>query len=519
MTEPQIAQNFWLPLRQPPHTPEAADGKSAASTYPASEFVLAEDPWGQQVCWRPGIEPHQLIAGADVSATAGAIQALAAQCARAHWAVYVGTSHDRKRYQQLQDWPNVRCVVTRADELIGLITHLADLLQERLRHATGGDDCRYAPVVVLLDNCHKLFADRGPGGRVRRRRVADALTMLVRLGRVVRIHVVIAEVTLTRHAASAWGPDIGVGMRELRMRQSPYLDNSLSISRRLGQLRPTRTSYPPLDIDRDPPPSEGEDSVNDSPAVGTHSPGITAPPMSRIIPVSRWSASTDGDEPDIEVGRYAVRTFTVDLHRRVLAPVSIGSVLEDLDSDGRSAWQDGVCEARCARGQEHRAPDENCSCGIYGATSLASLRSQYPDLAASIVAVIAAEGPTIIGSAGLRTSAARVVAYWCHPGPVLDEVRSVFAQQCTQATKFDDLDAMLAVYNIPTTTVDSNYLTEDVRRNMDRRILLGQLEPQAAQRLWQTPARSPGLAGRLRNIGTFTQRQLGKLGFRFNTPQ
>ncbi|MFZ0902564.1 MAG: hypothetical protein WAN71_01515 [Mycobacterium sp.] len=144
--------------------------------------------------------------------------------------------------------------------------------------------------------------------------------------------------------------------------------------------------------------------------------------------------------PDFEVGRYGLRTFRVDRNARALLPV----VRED-----RDAWAGGVCVARCAHGHTHSPPGEGCNCGVYAATSLGSLLGQYPRNASNIVAVIAAEGPTIIGSSGLRTSAARVVAYWCHPSPRLGTARAVLAQQCRDAKAYDDCGAMLAAHHMP----------------------------------------------------------------------
>lgn len=146
------------------------------------------------------------------------------------------------------------------------------------------------------------------------------------------------------------------------------------------------------------------------------------------------------ESPDFEVGRYGLRTFRVDRDARALLPVV---------SDDRHAWAGGVCVARCARGHAHTPPAEGCGCGVYAATSLGSLLGQYPRQASNIVAVVAAEGPTLVGSSGLRTSAARVVAYWSHPSPRLSTARAVLAAQCPDAKTYDDCGAMLAAYHVP----------------------------------------------------------------------
>ncbi|MEN4464545.1 hypothetical protein VXE65_21245 [Mycolicibacterium conceptionense] len=165
------------------------------------------------------------------------------------------------------------------------------------------------------------------------------------------------------------------------------------------------------------------------------------------------------DTADIEVGRYALRTFLVDRHYRALLPLTgnarpvgrrlYAAGLAAYNHAARSVWAGGVCVARCGRGRSHAAPAEDCSCGVYGATSLESLLDQFPGLAHNIVAVIAAEGTTIVGDDGLRTSAARVVAYWIQPWPELDDARAVFAEQCPGAEVFPHLDCMLAAYGFP----------------------------------------------------------------------
>lgn len=141
--------------------------------------------------------------------------------------------------------------------------------------------------------------------------------------------------------------------------------------------------------------------------------------------------------PDIEVGRFALRTFHIKEGR--LAPVrrinntTAGdpAAVEAMDN----SWIDGTCTARCLpfgltivddptdanplgfslslglMKNHHSAPHPGCECGVYGAFSLQHLRRAYTQ-AWNRVAVIAAEGQTIIGTRGLRTERARIVAYW-----------------------------------------------------------------------------------------------------------
>jgi hypothetical protein len=161
-----------------------------------------------------------------------------------------------------------------------------------------------------------------------------------------------------------------------------------------------------------------------------------------------------------EVARYALRTFALDGYNRQLLPVR-----EQTPSWRKhSVWRGGECMAYCELGRLHAAPADDCDCGIYGATNLGSLLMDYPHLASRIVAVIAAQGATIIGTEGLRTAAARVVAYWCKPTPQPDLAREIFAEQCPHAVAFTDCDAMLATYGLRITPPGPELTSSDVDR-------------------------------------------------------
>lgn len=126
-----------------------------------------------------------------------------------------------------------------------------------------------------------------------------------------------------------------------------------------------------------------------------------------------WTSCMD----DIEVGRYALRTFRLTSARkaRLISLNSMGS--------HNPAWTDGTCSAVCLRSSlyhpnssgvcepPHESPSISCTCGIYGSLSYRDLLDQYGYNVTRILAIIAAEGTTLIGSRGLRTQYARVVAF------------------------------------------------------------------------------------------------------------
>lgn len=172
------------------------------------------------------------------------------------------------------------------------------------------------------------------------------------------------------------------------------------------------------------------------------------------------------EKVDIEIARYAVRTFMLqpDIYSDV-SPLGIilprpyrpdwvqpgeflGSFLGSVAISGNE-WSDGTCTAKCICNRdpiEHVSPHEECTCGIYGCLSLEKLREQYSSYASKFVAVIAAEGTTLIGDVGLRTQYARVVAYW-HINDSRYEIPATL--QFKGARRYLDLGQMLEAYQIP----------------------------------------------------------------------
>jgi hypothetical protein len=156
--------------------------------------------------------------------------------------------------------------------------------------------------------------------------------------------------------------------------------------------------------------------------------------------VTTPESSPEPQIDDIEIARYALRTFTVGANSDELSSVAMSG----------SYWRNGTCEAECLAGGDrqrpmHPAPHEGCTCGIYGTLSLDSLTRQFTYQSTHLVTVIAAEGKTIIGDKGLRTAAARVVAYWSPD----KKIRKICKKQLGDAKKFDNLYDMLAAYDVP----------------------------------------------------------------------
>lgn len=159
----------------------------------------------------------------------------------------------------------------------------------------------------------------------------------------------------------------------------------------------------------------------------------------------------------MEVARYALRTFKI--NRMALPDGTDVEYFRSISVKGRH-WDNGTCTAKCIGGpfsfdedgyiinHHHEPPDLGCSCGIYGCLTLEDLVFQYPHYAGEAVAVIAAEGPTVIGRIGLRTARARVIAYWTE----WPRTKELCANQFSGAAQYDDMLAMLKEYKLPVQT-------------------------------------------------------------------
>jgi hypothetical protein len=168
----------------------------------------------------------------------------------------------------------------------------------------------------------------------------------------------------------------------------------------------------------------------------------------------------DGD-PELMIGLYALRTFVVTPF--AFTDEDAVNLAEDLCDDDKmirprlssladsgAHWKDGCCIARCRVNADHVAPAKNCKCGIYATNTVAALFGQYANQASKLVSVIATQGQTVKGEVGLKTSAARIVAYWIGD-PDLDgssREAEVCKTDAPGARRFFDLHLMLKLFGL-----------------------------------------------------------------------
>jgi hypothetical protein len=152
---------------------------------------------------------------------------------------------------------------------------------------------------------------------------------------------------------------------------------------------------------------------------------------------------------DVEFRRYGLRTFKVDPDHMRLGSMAISG----------SHWKGGTCVAKCLKNDPllqgykfkgnppkvHTSPHLECSCGIYGSLYLDNLINQYSGYTQQLIAVIAAEGTTVIGSKGFRTEAARIVAYFTQYILIENTMKRV----APEAVSFGSLKKMLTQYGCP----------------------------------------------------------------------
>jgi hypothetical protein len=151
---------------------------------------------------------------------------------------------------------------------------------------------------------------------------------------------------------------------------------------------------------------------------------------------------------DIEVARYGFRTFRTWRHAETQEQKYFRSLYS------ADVWDNGTMEAKCKRektdpilssiGVDHVSPHIDCTCGIYASLTYGSLIHQYRE-AGIFLAVIAAEGTTIIGSRGFRTQYARIVAWTTAHANYAEIARKQFKD----ARQFFNKELMAEAYELP----------------------------------------------------------------------
>lgn len=221
-------------LAQPPRIEEADGPHSAITDWKITRVQIAEDSCGRPVFWRPAADGPLLVVGRAASGKTMTLQNVAVQFAREHWAVHIAAR--RAEYHDFKHWPNVCAVATSVREHAALIHHLFTLM--RIRQISGDQQC--APVVLVVDSLPEVIGALAGADSAA---VAE-IEQLLRLGRTLRIHVAAAAETAVVDAGVASLTEYFLD----RLVLTDVLDSARLAGRNLGELLPSRRSYPEIDL-------------------------------------------------------------------------------------------------------------------------------------------------------------------------------------------------------------------------------------------------------------------------------
>lgn len=116
---------------------------------------------------------------------------------------------------------------------------------------------------------------------------------------------------------------------------------------------------------------------------------------------------------DLVVGMKSARTFCVADSWLSSIAVNVPNIHLEPANYVRSiqnAWRSSYATAICKK--NHPVPTKECTCGIYSFRTAQEVSKQYGYASAKSLAVVAPNGLGVLGSRGLRSSGAAIVAMW-----------------------------------------------------------------------------------------------------------
>ena len=189
---PRFPDSVWLPVRE-------IDARvDLLSSYDDVEIPFGVDEDGNEVVWRPAIDPNLMLIGRPGTGKTVTAHNLLVSASRYGWPVWV---LDGKYIEFLgyQDWPNVQVVATTIEQQVAMLHRAHELMEFRYQKITTGEaeETDFEPVLLFLDewaefrgNVETWYASVKPKGGPRNPPVLDLLASMARKARTSRVHLV-----------------------------------------------------------------------------------------------------------------------------------------------------------------------------------------------------------------------------------------------------------------------------------------------------------------------------------------
>ncbi len=304
--------SVWLPA------PDIDPDVDLLASYDSVEIPYGVDEDGNEVVWRPAIDPNLMLIGPPGSGKTVTAHNLLVNFSRRGWPIWV---LDGKYVEFLgfQDWPNVQVVATTIEQQVAMVHRARDLMEYRYQKIVTGEatEADFEPVLVFLDewaefrgNVEDWYTSVKPKGGPRQPPVLAMLASMARKARTSRVHLVFGTqrpdaIYFLGDMRDNFAMRISMGrlspQAATMMWQSPTIGTSVPRKCR-GRGTTVTDNYQPLEIQcyRVPDPRKTRDGTPDADLLDRLRPPVTRHPRLLIVPPESLpdiDASDETSEP------------------------------------------------------------------------------------------------------------------------------------------------------------------------------------------------------------------------------
>ncbi len=346
-------ESVWLP------SPEIDSSVDLLATYDKVEIPYGIDEDGNEVVWRPAIDPNLMLIGVPGSGKTVTAHNLLVNVTRRGWPVWV---LDGKYVEFLgyQDWPNVQVVATTIEQQVALVHRAHELMEFRYQKIVTGEasEADFEPVLVFLDewaefrgNVEAWYASVKSKGDPRNPPVLNLLASMARKARTSRVHLVFGTqrpdaIYFVGDMRDNFAMRISMGrlspQAALMMWQSPGIGISVPRGCR-GRGTTVSETYKPIEIQcyRVPDPRKVAEDTFESELLDTLRPTATRHPRLLIVPPTS-RADIDAEDDTVQPAPltyddYVDAEWVLASDRRDLDPVVKRRAMNRVATDRRLA--------------------------------------------------------------------------------------------------------------------------------------------------------------------------------------